>query len=163
MQRRNKISIPPSQCLIVTGAYLHSLFTSFATTMLSSQGQGANSNQIPLVERSIFHHSCSYTFQNNGCFVDRCSTHALSSVTNSASLGFLYQLGCSNDKVLFLSKTRACVIERIITIQQGGKMSSSQKDPLTLHLPCRAYLIFFFPLRKSTRDIACVLWVVDGL
>lgn len=142
-KKRSFFFIPLSQCLIVTGSYLQSPFTCLETTLLSNQGHGANSNQFPLAERSISHHSCSHTFQNNGCFVDRCSTHPLSSVTNSASLGFLYQLGCGDDKLLFLSKTRACVIQRIITIQRGRKMSSSQKDPLTLHLPCRAYLIFF--------------------
>lgn len=161
-QRRKEVFIPLSHRFIVTAAHLHSPFTSLKPTLVSSQGQDANSNQIPRVQRSIFPHSCSYPLQNNGCFVDRCSTHPPSSVTNSASLGFLYQLGCCYDKVLFLSKTRACVIEQIITIQQGRKMPSSQKDPFTLHLPRRAYLIFF-PLHKSTRDIACVLWVVDGL
>lgn len=32
-------------------------------TLLSRQGQGANSNRISLIKRSIFHYSCSYTFQ----------------------------------------------------------------------------------------------------
>lgn len=140
-----EVFIPLSHRFIVTAAHPHSPLTYPEPTLLSSQGQDADSNQIPLVERSIFFsHSCSYPLQNNGCFVDRCSTHPLSSVTNTPSLGFLYQLGYCDDKVLFLSKTRACVIEQIITIQQGRKMSSSQKDPFTLHLPRRAYLIFFF-------------------
>lgn len=173
-RQRKEVFLPLSHRFIVTATRLPSLvhFTWTAVVVLQPrtrrQLHSAAYPPLHVVGRSIFFsppHSSSYPLQNNGCFVDRRANHPLHSVTNSASLGFLYQLGYCHRRLSALVKKQGHVLSNKSSQYSGEEKCHHLREIPSLSICLVALIWFFFspPMRKSTHDLACVLRVVDGL
>lgn len=142
--RKNSFSL--SHCFVVTTA-------SLTRRLLLSWGgeKGPNLNHILLILQFIF--CVLIVIQINSKIMGPSLGHAPPfhqvSWKIEASLGLLYHLG-------FCQK-QACASDRIITIQQGRKMSSSSEGSFSLHLSCLSYLISL-PQNEwawPTRSLVC--------
>lgn len=141
----------------------HSLFPFLKTTLFSSQGRGANSKRIPLIDRFFFlFFPLSFLFT----YFSEIMAALLDAppMTNSSSLGFLYQLSYCADESSVLVKNKGMCYRTNHRNTAGRKnVIISERSSHSPSALSRLFDFFFSPLRKSTHDIACVPRVVDGL